>query len=75
VIREPVNSSLIKSVGYADGEMHIEFNSGKVFAYTGPKVPEHYQQMMAADSIGKYFGAHVRRCPETVCRPVETAPA
>lgn len=65
--RQPVTSSLIKSIGYANGEMHIEFNNGRVYAYTGPKVEEHYKGLMAAESIGKHFGANVRRCPHTTC--------
>ena len=68
--RQPVQSSLIKSIGYAEGKMHVEFSNGKVYEYTGPKVQDHYQALMAAESIGKHFGAHVRRCPDTTCRPI-----
>ena len=66
--RQPVTSSLIKSLGYAAGEMHIEFSNGKVYSYTGPKVEEHYKALMAAPSIGKHFGANVRNCPHTTCK-------
>lgn len=65
--RKPVDSSLIKSIGYEAGEMHIEFNNGTVYSYTGPKVEEHYNALMSADSIGKHFGASVRKCPHTTC--------
>jgi hypothetical protein len=68
--RKPVTSSLIKSIGYANGEMHIEFSNGRVYSYTGPKVEEHYNALMSAESIGKHFGAHVRRCPNTQCKGV-----
>jgi hypothetical protein len=69
--RQPVQSSLIKSVGYANGVMHVEFSNGKVYAYRGPKVEEHFKAMLAAPSIGKHFGANVRNCPHTTCAPVK----
>lgn len=62
----PVTSSLIKSIGYENGNMLIEFNNGKTYSYTGPKVQEHYNALIAAPSIGKHFLAHVKRCPQTV---------
>jgi hypothetical protein len=68
--RKPVQSSTIKSIGYANGEMQIEFNNGRVYSYTGPKVAEHHAALMAAPSIGKHFGAHVRNCPHTTCTPL-----
>ena len=48
VDRQPVQSSLIKSIGYAHDEMHIEFNNGRVYSYTGPKVEEHYKGVLSA---------------------------
>lgn len=65
---EPVISSNIRAIGYADGEMHIEFTSGRTYAYTGPKVQEHYYAMKAAKSIGSYVYKHVRSCPHTKSR-------
>lgn len=65
--RKPVVSSNIKSIGFEDGAMEIEFASNRVYRYTGPKVKVHYEGLMAAPSVGKYFGAHVRSCPETTC--------
>lgn len=66
----PVISSLIKSIGFENGVMHLEFQSGKTYSYTGPRVQEHYTALMAAPSIGKHFLVHVKRCPQTVCTPV-----
>jgi hypothetical protein len=66
--RKPVSSSTIKSIGYANGEMHIEFSNGRIYSYTGPKVEEHYNALMSASSIGKHFGASVRNCPHTACK-------
>jgi KTSC domain len=68
--RKPVSSSSIKSIGFENGEMHIEFNNGRVYSYTGPKVQEHYEQLLKAPSIGKHFGANVRNCPHTKCTPL-----
>lgn len=65
--RQPVESSTIKSIGYANGEMHIEFKNGRVYSYTGPRVEAHYQALIAAPSIGAHFAANVRKCPATTC--------
>lgn len=65
--RQPVKSSNIAAVGYEDGVMEVEFTNGKVYRYTGDRVREHYDGMMAAPSIGAYFHAHVKTCPHTTC--------
>ena len=70
--RKPVASSNIKSIGIEGDEMHIEFANGRVYSYTGPRVQEHHAGLMSAQSIGKYFGANVRNCPQTKCTPVAT---
>jgi hypothetical protein len=69
--RQAVTSSTIKSIGYENGEMHIEFSNGRVYSYTGPQVESHYNQLISAQSIGKHFGAHVRNCPHTQCSQVK----
>ena len=69
--RTPISSSTIKSIGFENGEMHIEFNNGRVYSYTGPKVQEHYNALISAQSVGKHFGAHVRSCPVTACELVQ----
>lgn len=68
--RKPVTSSTIKSIGFENGEMHIEFQNGRVYSYTGPKVAEHHEQLLKASSIGSHFGKHVRNCPHTKCTPL-----
>lgn len=56
---KPVKSSAIHSVGYERGALLVKFTSGKVFRFL--KVPEPvYTKMLAADSVGKFFGANVR---------------
>jgi hypothetical protein len=72
----PVKSSLIKSIGFENGVMHIEFykvdsaSGGKTYSYTGPRVQEHYTALLAAPSVGKHFLTHVKRCPQTICTAV-----
>jgi KTSC domain len=68
--RTPVSSSTIKSIGREGDRMEIEFNNGRVYEYTGPKVAEHHEALMKASSIGKHFGANVRNCPHTTCKPL-----
>lgn len=58
--RQPVTSSRILSVGYdpATQTLEVEFKNKKVAEYTG--VPQSvYDGLMAAVSIGIYFGAHI----------------
>jgi hypothetical protein len=59
--RTPVKSSQIVSIGHdpEKNELHIEFASGQVYRYFEVTADEH-QALLAADSIGKHFGAHVR---------------
>ena len=59
--RVPVNSSNILSIGYdADKQMlEIEFNTGRVYRYSG--VPPHvYSGLMKASSHGKYFLTYIQ---------------
>ena len=61
MIRTKVESSNIASVGYdqLDGILEIEFNSGAIYQYEN--VPMRvYEVMMKADSVGKYFNAHIK---------------
>jgi hypothetical protein len=67
--RIAVISSTIRSIGYdAESEaLEVEFQSGKVYQYTG--VPPHiYDGIMRADSKGKYLNAHIKEC--FACRRV-----
>ena len=54
-------SSNIAGVSYWPGPrtMHITFRGGRTYRYRD--VPQDlYEALLAADSIGKYFAAHVR---------------
>jgi hypothetical protein len=55
----------MKSVGFENGVMEIEFPTGGIYTYHGPKVEGHYKGLMAADSKGSYFNKHIRVCPDT----------
>ncbi len=61
MIRQPVTSSDLASVGY-DNEgkiLEIEFNSGQVYQYFA--VPEYiYEGLMNATSHGKYFNQEIK---------------
>jgi hypothetical protein len=57
--RVPVVSSALRSVGYDDDTLEIEFVSGTVYRYFD--VPERvHDELMRADSHGEFFNAHVR---------------
>ena len=61
VDREPVSSSLLRSVGYDPDQqlLEIELQDGNIYQYTD--VPEQtYHGLMAADSHGRYFNHHIR---------------
>lgn len=59
--RTPVKSSQIASIGHdpATNTLAIEFNGGKVYHYEGVPAEAH-ADLMAAESVGKHFGAHIR---------------
>ena len=61
MVRNPVDSSNITSIGYDkdSNTLEIEFHSGAVYQYFD--VPEPiYQGIMGADSKGKYFAQHIK---------------
>ncbi|MCB9468393.1 MAG: KTSC domain-containing protein [Candidatus Obscuribacterales bacterium] len=57
--RKSVSSSNLKSVGYEDGTLEIEFKNGRIYQYSDvPK--EIYDELMTADSLGIYFNSEIR---------------
>lgn len=61
MIRQPVSSSNIQSIGYdADsGTLEIEFKSGTIYQYF--EVPAAvYQELLNAGSMGQYFSSNIR---------------
>jgi len=61
MIRTPVVSSNIRSVGYAPGEkkLEIEFHDGSIHHYHDVSSEEHHS-LMTAPSVGKHFHAHIK---------------
>ncbi len=58
---QPVVSSDLHSVGYAEGVLRIRFNSGGTYRYTG--VPERvFRGLIAAQSHGRFFYANIKGC-------------
>ena len=61
MLRTPVSSSDLQSVGYdaTTRTLEVEFNSRSVYQYSG--VPESiYRGLMSASSHGKYFHAYIK---------------
>lgn len=59
--RQPVASSMLRSVGYepASETLEVEFTHGAIFQYFG--VPEDvFHVLMTAPSMGQYFNDEVR---------------
>jgi hypothetical protein len=61
MIRQPVESSNLRSVGYDEESriLEIELHSGAVYQYYDVP-PEVYQELLRAPSLGKYFHANIR---------------
>ena len=54
MLRQSVSSSNLKSVGYENGILEVEFHGGGIYQYYG--VPENvYYALMAASSKGRYL--------------------
>ena len=57
--RKPVDSSNIRSVGWENGVLEVEFKNYSIYHYYGVD-KETFQQLIAAESVGKYLGTHVK---------------
>lgn len=56
---EKVKSSNIAAIGYEGTTLKVQFNSGTTWSYHD--VPAHvHKELMGAESIGGYFGSHIR---------------
>lgn len=53
-----VSSSNIKRVGWDNGAAHIEFMSGRRFAYEVPKTV--FDALVAAPSVGSFFARQIK---------------
>jgi hypothetical protein len=62
MIRTPVSSSNLRSVGYAADQqtLEVEFHSGHIYQYFN--VPaDVYRGLMCAASHGRFFDAHIKK--------------
>lgn len=57
--RQNVSSSNLRSVGYDNLTLEIEFNSGSIYQYSGVPANIH-TALMAASSHGTYFNANIK---------------
>jgi hypothetical protein len=66
--RQPVNSSNIRSIGYENGTLEVEFNTGSIYQYTNVP-PSLYSGLMSASSHGKYFASYIKNSftPRKIC--------
>lgn len=56
---KPVKSSNIEAIGHDGASLIVKFKSGGTYHYHDVP-PEHHDAMLAADSPGGYFHAHVK---------------
>ena len=56
-----VDSRAFAAVGYRRGErqLYVRFHSGKIYRYFDFP-PDHYDELLAADSKGSYFAENIR---------------
>lgn len=59
--RQPVSSSVLRSVGYepTDRTLEIEFSNDRVYRYSDVPAAV-YLRLLNARSLGAYFNEHVR---------------
>ena len=57
--RRPVNSSSVRSVGWSDGTLELEYVNGYIYQYFDVPQPK-YAALLAAVSIGAYVNNHIK---------------
>jgi hypothetical protein len=57
--RRPVDSSSVRSVGWFDGTLELEYVNGSVYQYFEVSQPT-YAALLAAPSIGAYINKHIK---------------
>ena len=65
--RRPVNSSSVRSVGWSDGTLELEYVNGSTYRYYEVPQPT-YAALLAAPSIGAYVNTHIK--PHFDCEEV-----
>ena len=51
-------SSIISGIGVSEGALVVRFKNGDVYLYPG--LAGHYETMLGAESVGKYFHKEIR---------------
>lgn len=59
IAMSPVKSSQIESIGHMGDTLAVKFRSGQTYHYHEFSA-EKFADMQKAESIGKYFGQHVK---------------
>ena len=67
--RIPVKSSAVRSVGYADGVLEVEYASG-IYRIDGVS-QDQYDALLQADSIGRAINSLKAECACTKVEPEE----
>lgn len=59
LVMTSVVSSNVKSVGFMDNTLFVEFNTGDIYAYLG--VPEElYNKLFLDESVGKFINQELK---------------
>lgn len=69
---QPVQSSQVKAIGYDEetSTLAVTFTRGTGAIYHYPNVKkETFDAFLASESIGKFFGAHIKALPFTKYQP------
>lgn len=59
--RRLVNSSSVRSVGWSDGTLELEYVNGSTYQYYDVPQPT-FAALLAAASIGAYVNTHIKPC-------------
>ena len=70
--RKPVTSSAVKSIGYEDGVLEVEYANGGVYRMTGISKDQHDAIHAKGASIGRHINTLKGCCKSyTKCDPEE----
>jgi coenzyme F420-reducing hydrogenase beta subunit len=62
MIRQNVSSSAVKSIGWENGKMEVEYNNGSVYQYEDTPFEE-YQKARVSPSIGSMISQMGKKYP------------
>lgn len=70
ITRQPVKSSMLKSVGFENGVLEVELHKGGIYRYEGIS-QEQFDALLAAESVGGHFNRVIKSAC-TACTKVGT---